>query len=72
VPWAAFGEPLSMNVDTLTTQLRELVRERQTLRERGAAADELVPNQLEIVRAQWQLTYALTELLDHPELDQAA
>jgi hypothetical protein len=68
----AFGEPLSMSIDTLTTQLRELVSERETLSERGAAADELVSNQLAIVRAQWQLTYSLIELLEPSELDQAA
>ena len=61
-----------MSIDTLTTQLRELVSERETLRERGAAADELVSNQLAIVRAQWQLTYRLMELLEPSELDQAA
>jgi hypothetical protein len=61
-----------MNVDTLTAQLRELVMERQALRERGAAADELEPNRLAIVRAQWQLTYALVELHETPGLDRAA
>jgi hypothetical protein len=61
-----------MSVDTLTAQLRELMMERQALRERGAAADELEPNRLAIVRAQWQLTYALVELHEPPELDQAA
>jgi hypothetical protein len=61
-----------MNVDMLTAQLRELVMERQTLRERGAAADELERNRLAIVRAQWQLSYTLVELHEPPELDQAA
>ena len=61
-----------MSIDTLTTQLRELVSERETLSERGAAADELVSNQLAIVRVQWQLTYSLIELLEPSELDQAA
>jgi hypothetical protein len=61
-----------MDVDTLTAQLRELVAEREALRQRGAAADELEPNQLAIVRVQWQLTYTLIELLEPPELDQAA
>jgi len=61
-----------MSIDTLTTQLRELVSERETLSERGAAADELVSNQLAIVRVQWQLTYSLIELLEPSELDRAA
>lgn len=60
-----------MNIDRLTTQLRELVLERQALRDRGAAADEIEANRLEIVRVQWQLSYALVELHSH-ELDRAA
>ena len=61
-----------MDVDTLTAELRALVLEREALRERGASADVLERNQLAIVRVQWQLTYALIELLEPPELDQAA
>jgi len=61
-----------MNVDTLTAKLRELVLERQALRERGAATDELELNRLAIVRAQWQLSYALVELHSPHELDRAA
>ena len=61
-----------MSIDTLTTRLRELVSERKILSERGVAADELVSNQLAIVRVQWQLTYSLIELLEPHELDQAA
>ncbi len=52
--------------------LRELVLERQALREGGAAADELERNRLAIVRAQWQLSYAFVELHQPHELDQAA
>jgi len=61
-----------MNVDMLNTQLRELVLERQALREGGAGADELERNRLAIVRAQWQLSYAFVELHQPHELDQAA
>ena len=60
-----------MNIDALTTLLRDLVLERQALRDRGAAADEIEANRLEIVRVQWQLSYALSELHSHP-LDRAA
>jgi hypothetical protein len=65
------GEALPMNIDGLTTLLRDLVLERQALRDRGAAADEIEANRLEIVRVQWQLSYALAELHSH-ELDRAA
>jgi hypothetical protein len=65
-------QSVDMNVDTLTAQLRDLVRERQALRERGAAADELERNRLQIVRVQWQLSYALVELHTPHELDRAA
>jgi len=61
-----------MNIDQLTARLRELAMERQMLRERGAAADELEQSRLEIVRTQWQLSYALVELHQAHELDQAA
>lgn len=61
-----------MNVDMLTAQLRELVLERQALRERGAAADVLEHNRLGIVRAQWELSYAFVELHQPHEFDRAA
>jgi hypothetical protein len=64
-------QALPMNIDVLTTQLRELVLERQALRDRGAAADVIEANRLEIVRVQWQLSYALAALHSH-ELDRAA
>jgi hypothetical protein len=44
-----------MNVDQLNQKLRWLVLERQALRERGAATDELV-------RVQWKLSQAFIEL----------
>ena len=55
-------QPVGMTTDQLTERLRWLVRERQSLRERGATADELERNRLEIVRGQWQLAYAAIEL----------
>jgi hypothetical protein len=62
-----------MTVDQLTERLRWLVLERQSLRARGATADELERNRLEIVRGQWQLAYAAIELHRPPELhDRAA
>jgi hypothetical protein len=62
-----------MTVDQLTERLRWLVLERQSLRERGATADDLERNRLEIVRGQWQLAYAAIELHRSPELgDRAA
>jgi hypothetical protein len=61
-----------MTVDQLNAKLRWLVVERQSLRERGAAADDLERNRLAIVHAQWQLTYAFIELHRPRELDRAA
>jgi hypothetical protein len=62
-----------MTVDRLTERLRWLVLERQSLRDRGATADELERNRLEIVRGQWQLSYAAIELHQPPQLgDRAA
>jgi hypothetical protein len=65
------SQTLPMNIDGLTTMLRDLVLAREALRERGATADEIEANRLEIVRVQWQLSYALTELHSH-ELGRAA
>jgi hypothetical protein len=63
----------SMTVDQLIERLRWLVLERQSLRERGATADELERNRLEIVCGQWQLAHAAIELHRPPELgDRAA
>jgi hypothetical protein len=50
-----------MKVEQLTERLRQLVLERQSLRDRGASTAELERNRLEIVRRQWQLSYALIE-----------
>jgi len=61
-----------MNVDQLNQKLRWLVLERQALRERGAATDELERNRLAIVRGQLQLSWAYIELHRPCELDRAA
>jgi hypothetical protein len=50
-----------MTVAQLTERLRQLVLERQALRERGASGDDLERNRREIVRRQWELSYALIE-----------
>jgi hypothetical protein len=59
---ARVREPIDMIADQLNKKLRQLVLKRQTLRERGAATDELERNRLEIVRVQWKLSYAFIEL----------
>jgi hypothetical protein len=50
-----------MKVEQLTERLRQLVSERQSLRDRGASTAELERNRLEIVRRQWELSRALIE-----------
>jgi len=61
-----------VTVGQLNQRLRWLVLERQALRERGAAMDELERNRLDLVRVQWKLSHALIEL-DRPRgLDHAA
>ena len=70
LPWV---HAPGMTVDQLTERLRWLVLERQSLRERGATADDLERNRLEIVRGQWQLAYAAIELHRPPQFgDRAA
>jgi hypothetical protein len=59
---ARVREPIDMIADQPNKKLRQLVLERQALRERGAATDELERNRLEIVRVQWKLSYAFIEL----------
>ena len=61
-----------MTVGQLNQELRWLVLERQALRERGAAMDELERNRVDIVRVQWKLSSALIELHRPRGLDQAA
>ena len=50
-----------MKVEQLTERLRQLVSERQSLRDRGASTADLERNRIEIVRRQWELSYALIE-----------
>jgi hypothetical protein len=50
-----------MKVEQLTERLRQLVAERQALRDRGASTAELERNRAEIVRRQWELSHALIE-----------
>jgi hypothetical protein len=50
-----------MKVEQLTERLRQLVLERQSLRDRGASTAELERNRVEIVRRQWELSHALIE-----------
>ena len=47
-----------MTVAKLNQRLRWLVLERQALRDRGAATDQLERNRNELVRVQWKLAYA--------------
>jgi hypothetical protein len=48
-------------IATLSAEWNELVRERQTLRERGAQTAELEDNRLRIVNTQWLLSNAFVE-----------
>jgi hypothetical protein len=47
-----------MTVAQLNQRLRWLVLERQALRDRGAATDDLERNRNDLVRVQWRLAYA--------------
>jgi hypothetical protein len=58
---AGARQALAMKVEQLTERLRQLVSERQSLRDRGASTADLERNRLEIVRRQWELSRALIE-----------
>jgi hypothetical protein len=47
-----------MTVAQLNQRLRWLELERQALRDRGAATDDLARNRNDLVRVQWKLAYA--------------
>ena len=47
-----------MTVAQLNQRLRWLVLERQALRDRGAATDQLERNRNDLVRVQWKLAFA--------------
>ena len=54
-------------IDEIDLRIRSLVSERQALRERGAAREQLEANRRELARLQWELSRALIESqLDGP------
>ena len=57
----AKSDTLFMNVEQLTERIRQLVLERQTLRDCRATTSELERNRREIVRRQRELSYAAIE-----------
>jgi hypothetical protein len=58
-PRAADLEVFLGDVERLEEGIRALVTERQALRDRGARRSQLESNRLELVRLQWQYSYAL-------------
>jgi hypothetical protein len=53
--------PKRTSVEALLARIDGLARERQELRGRRAPARALERNRLELVRSQWDLSYALIE-----------
>lgn len=58
--------------EPILERLRRLVLERQQLRDRGAARDELEANRSAIVEEQWRLSKAAIETHGSPDEAQAA
>lgn len=54
-------DPSARSVEAHQARIERLVLARQELRSLGAPAGALERNRLEIVRAQWELAYALVE-----------
>jgi hypothetical protein len=50
-----------MTIEQLTVTIRELIAERQALRDRGASQEVLERNRLEIVHRQQELSYMWIE-----------
>ena len=53
--------PRRASVEVLMDRTADLARERQDLRQRGAAPGALERNRVALARAQWQLSHALIE-----------
>jgi hypothetical protein len=53
--------PKRQSVEILLERIGDLAAERQELRRRAASAAVLERNRLELVRAQWELSYALID-----------
>jgi FtsZ-binding cell division protein ZapB len=59
-------------VERLNEEIRTLVRERQDLRTRGAAREELEQNRQQIVSRQWRLAHAFGEVYSPRRAPRAA
>ncbi len=50
-----------LSVEDLLERIGSATTERQALRDRGAAAEAIEANRIELARLQWELSYALIE-----------